>query len=465
MPHRYRASLLLLALSLALSPRASFAAKAFVFETDYSTGSLSAVNTATRVPACDVASPHSDARLRWYNGRLYVINRFGADNIQVVDPATYGTLLQFSVGNGANPYDIAFASPAKAYVTRYESANLWIVNPATGAHTGTISLAAFADADGIPEMDHLMMVGPLLFVSLQRVNRNAGFTPTAFSLVAVIDTRTDTLVDCDAAAPGVQAIALALKNPVTAFQFDRATSRLLLGCVGFYGALDGGIERIDPVALASAGVAAREDSLGGDIADVVWRDAAKSYAIVSDASFNTLLVSFSPTTGRRLATVYAPGGFTLGDAELDGDQLWVCDGSFSAPGVRVFSTVTDLAVGGAITCSLPPASLVFESASGQVSGVTPQAPRLALSLPAPNPATGRSLLALTLPAAAHAEVAVYDALGRRVRMLAEGTLGAGVTPLEWRLDDAAGRRVAAGLYLVRARVADETATRRVLVTH
>ncbi|MEO7866835.1 MAG: FlgD immunoglobulin-like domain containing protein [Candidatus Eisenbacteria bacterium] len=464
MPHRTSKLIVLLALASLAQPHAAIAGKAFVFETDYSTGSFSAVNTSTHAPSCDVASVHSDARLRWYGGRVYVVNRFGADNIQVIDPATYVTLNQFSVGNGANPYDIAFASPTKAYVTRYERTELWVVDPSTGAHTGTISLAAFADADGIPEMDHLMMVGPLLFVSLQRLDRNAGFIPTAFSLVAVIDTRTDTVVDCDAATAGVQAITLQLTNPVTAFQFDRTTSRLLLGCVGYYGALDGGIERIDPVGLASAGVAAGEDSLGGDVADLVWRDGAKSYAIVSDASFNTLLISWSPTTGRKLATVYAPGGFTLGDAEISGTELWVCDGSLASPGVRVFSTTTDTQVGGAITCSLPPASLTFDAPSGQVSGVEPQAAALALSLPAPNPVATQMRIALTLPRPARAEVSVFDPSGRRVAGLLDGEQPAGSQSLAWRLEDAQGRPVAAGLYLVRARVAGQTVTRRVLVT-
>ncbi len=464
MPRRFPLPLLLLALASLAVPHAAHAAKAFVFETDYSTGSFSAVNTTTHAPSCDVASVHSDARLRWYAGRVYVVNRFGADNIQVIDPATYATVKQFSVGNGANPYDIAFASPTKAYVTRYERTDLWVVDPTSGAHTGTISLAAFADADGIPEMDHLMMVGPLLFVSLQRVNRNAGFIPTDTSLVAVIDTRTDTVVDCNPSVPGVQAIALQLENPVTAFQFDPVTSRLLLGCVGFYGALDGGIERIDPVSLASEGVVAREDSLGGDVADIVWRDGAKSYAIVSDAAYNTLLISWSPATGRKLATVYAPGGFVLGDAEISGNELWVCDGSFVSPGVRVFSTTTDTQQGGAITCSLPPSSLTFETATGQVSGVEPMVAGLALSLPVPNPVSTRARLMLTLPRTANAQVAVFDAAGRRVRDLLQAELPAGVTPVDWALEDAEGRAVAAGLYLVRARVGGQSVIRRVLVT-
>ena len=454
----------LLALALAAPPLHAAESRAFVLETDFSTGSFSAVNLATKAPACDVASVFEDAGLRYHAGRVYVVNRLGADNIQELDPVTYATLLQFSVGNGANPHDIAFASPTKAYVTRYETTDLWIVNPQTGAKTGSISLAAFADADGIPEMDREQMVGPLLFVSLQRVNRNAGFTPTDSALVAVVDTRADTVVDCDPALPGTQAILLPHTNPVTAFQFDPATSRLLIGCAGNYGVLDGGVDRVDPVALRADGTAATEDSLGGDIGDVVWKDGSKAYAIVSDASFNTSLVSWSPQTGRRLATLYAPGGFTLADAALDDrGGLWVANSSTTTPGLHVFDTATDTPVGGTIACALPPAAIAFDDAAAGVAGVPPAAPVLALGAPRPDPARAQVALALALPAAGAVDVRVFDAAGRAVRTLASGWRAAGAGTVAWDLRDAGGRRVAPGLYLVRARAGALAVVRRVAV--
>ena len=355
--------------------------------------------------------------------------------------------------------------PTHAYVTRYESADLWIVNPVTGSHDGTISLAALADADGIPEMDRMMMVGPLLFVSLQRVNRNAGFQPTDSSLVAVIDTRTDQLVDCDAAHAGVQGILLPRVNPVTPFVFDAPRTRLYLGCVGHYGALDGGIVRVDPAGLVADGVAAPEDSLGGDVLDVAFRDDDRAYAIVSDAAFNTSLIRWSPVTGRRLDTLYSPSGFSLADCELSpaGDELWVCNSSFGAPGIQVFSTATQLPIGGPITCTLPPQGITFDAATGQVAGVN-TAPALALAFapPSPNPARESVRLALSSPAAGAVDVAVLDLAGRRVRSLSRD-VAAGVAELTWDLRDDAGRRVPPGLYFASARSGPERVTRALLV--
>jgi hypothetical protein len=425
------------------------------------------MDAATRAASCDVASVHSDARVRWYDGRVYVINRFGADNIEVLDGTSFGLVRQFSVGNGANPYDIAFASPTRAYVTRYEKPDLWIVNPATGTHDGTISLAGLADADGVPEMDHLLMVGPLLFVALQRVDRNNGFLPTDSSLVAVIDTRTDQLVDCDAAHAGVQGILLPRTNPVTPFVFDAPRTRLYLGCAGHYGQPDGGIVRLDPAALVADGVAAVEDSLGGDVLDIAFRDDARAYAIVSDAAFNTSLIRWSPVTGRRLDTLYSPGGFSLADVELtpSGNEAWVCNSSFGSPGIRIFSTTTQAQVAGPITCTLPPQGLTFDAATSQVAGVSDaRTPALALAPPAPNPARGPVRLVLRAPEAGTLSVAMLDAAGRRVRDLSLA-VAAGPVELTWDLRDQAARLVPPGLYFASARLGAERVVRTVLVLH
>jgi DNA-binding beta-propeller fold protein YncE len=454
----------LVAALVLLAPPAR-AARAYVVESDFSTGSFSSVNAQTKSPACDVASVSSDARVRWYDGRVYVVNRFGADNIEVLDGASFALIRQFSVGNGSNPYDIAFASPTKAYVTRYETADLWIVNPATGAHTGTISLAALADADGIPEMDRLEMVGPMLFISLQRVNRNAGFQPTDSSLVAVVDTRVDQLVDCDPVAPGVQGILLPFANPVTPFVFDEPRTRLYLGCVGRYGLADGGIVRVDPVALRADGVVAGEAALGGDVLDLAWFDDGRAYAIVSDPSSNTQLIRWSPVTGQREDTLYQPGGFSLADAEVtpDGSEVWVCNSSFGAPGIHVFSCATGLQVGPAITCTLPPQGISFDAATTQVAGVEGQARAVSFAPPAPNPARGPVRLAFSLPPGGTASVAILDVSGRRLRGWTGIAAAAGAVELSWDLTDDAGRRVPPGVYLASVRTGHDVRSHRILV--
>lgn len=366
-----RRALALLALAALLagcSPSGSITApftfgadRAFVLTSDFQTGGLSVIDLDTRQVAANVATvlPHADATLRVHGGLIYVVNRFGQDNIQVIDPGkNYATIRQFSTENGSNPQDIVFATTLKAYISRYRSADLWVVDPRSGLRRNTISLAAFADGDGLPEMARMALVGPYLFVACQRLTNFVAVNP---SVVVVIDTRTDRIVDVDPATPGVQAIPLTGRNPVTDLVYDAGTRTLLVGCVGLYGALDGGIERIDAVTLQDLGYAITEAALGGDVGDIAWNGPDHSYAIVSDASFDASVVAWSATTGAKLGTVYAPGGFSLPDCEVnDRGELYVCDNRFTSPGVRVFRASADTLLAGPLDTGLPPSQIAFE---------------------------------------------------------------------------------------------------------
>jgi len=450
-------------------PASAAESKAFVVTSDFSTGTLGAVDLATRVVSSDVASLGSDAVLRWHGGLLHVVNRFGADNIQVVDPAQgYATVRQFSVGNGSNPQDIAFVSPTKAYVSRYGSADLLVVNPsaANGQPMSSISLAAFADGDGLPEMSRMIRIGRYLFVACQRLT---SFQPLNPSVIVVVDTETDAVVDVDPGTPGTQAIPLSTRNPITTFEYDRAQARLLIGCTGHFNALDGAVEGINPFTFQNLGPVVSEQQLGGDLTDIAWHTATHAYALVIQGNSNRL-VTWNPSTGLKLATIFtASGGFSLPDCEInDRGELYVCKNPSmpspgDLPGMLVFSTTTDALLAGPLYLGLPPIVVTFDHVTDEVTAA-PEAPTaFRVAGPWPNPARGGVRLAVRLEAAADAEISVFDLAGRRVRTLASGRWEAGERAVEWDLSDAAGRPVPTGLYLVRARIGDRLVVRRLTV--
>jgi hypothetical protein len=130
--HRYTIALLLMSSALAWIAPGAFAQTAptppplgvaFVVTTDFSTGSYSVVDLASLTPFNDLnpGGIHSDAIARYdpTTARVYVVNRLGADSIQVVDPQQ-GFITppgaELSVGNGSNPQDIVVLSPDKASV-------------------------------------------------------------------------------------------------------------------------------------------------------------------------------------------------------------------------------------------------------------------------------------------------------------------------------------------------------------
>jgi hypothetical protein len=465
-----RAAGLCLALHLApVAPAWAADTKAFAFTSDFSTGSLSVVNLATRTVSQDVEPVNSDAALRYDNGALYVVNRFGGDNIQVIDPVLFGTLRQFSVGNGSNPQDITFVSPTKAYVSRYGSASLLVVNPSNinGLPQSSISLAGFADGDGLPEMAHMIRIDRYLFVACQRLTNFAASNP---SVVVVVDTQTDQVVDVDPGTPGVQAIPLSLRNPVTSFEYDKANARLLIGCAGNFGVLDGGVEAIDPYQLTNQGVRITETELGGDINDVVWHTATHAYALVGNGAVNRLVV-WNPTTGLKTATpLTVNGGFSLPDMEMnDRNELYVCKNPSPAtgtdlPGLLVFNTATDALLAGPLNTGLPPIAVTFDHPTDtplSVPGST--AASLELRGPWPNPARNTTRLSLRLGQEANVDVSILDAAGRRVRHLLNERRSAGETSLSWDLRDDGGRSVGLGLYFVRVDIGEERSGRSVVV--
>ena len=91
------------------------------------------------------------------------------------------------MGNGTNPQDIEVVAADKAYVTLYERSEVLVVDPRDGTEIDRIDLSAFADADGLPEIADIARVGQRLYVSCQRLDRNATWGPADDSFFAVID--------------------------------------------------------------------------------------------------------------------------------------------------------------------------------------------------------------------------------------------------------------------------------------
>lgn len=447
--------LTLLAALLCSVPATATHTTAIVTTSDWSTGQVSVVDLDTRAATNGLASVHSDTFLRWHDQRIYVGNRFGQDNIQVISPsAGYATVRQYSVGNGSNPADIAYVSPNKSYVTRYEESALWIVD-SLGTMTGSISLAAWADADGVPEMAAMYRIESRVFVAVQRLDRNDNFAPTDTSYVVVVDADADTVL---------KSIRLMGTNPFSRFEFDPTATRLMISCVGAFGVLDGGIEAIDPVNLVSLGFVISESTMGGEASDVVWRGPDRSFAIINDVAFNTSLIAWKPLDGSLLGSLYAPGGFVITDAALnDRDELWVGNNGFSAPGLFVFDASSGSLLAGPISTGLPPIKVTFDDATGTVLDAPSARPQFAMSAPWPNPASGVVRLSLSLEKPGSIDVAAFDVTGRRVRTLLSGDVPAGPRELRWELRDRRGRRLGAGTYWIRAASAGGVVTRRLVL--
>lgn len=336
---------------------------AFITTTDFETGSSSVIwLDGSYTVAQDVTPVHSDAVARYYEGLIYVVNQFGADNIQILDPGNnFVTVRQFSVGNGSNPKDIAFVNKTKAYVTRYSSTELWIVDPSSGSHIGTIDLSSLSDEDGIPEMDRMIRIGSHLFITVQRIDRDSDWGPVGLSYLAVVDVNADTLIDTNSGQAGTQPITLTGTNPFSDIEIDPATGKLCVACVGDWGVQDGGIELVNQATFESEGFLLTEAVVLGDITDVELVSEQRGYVIITDVNYHNTLMSFNPQTGEIIETVYAPRDFVLQDIELSpAGQLFLADRSTTNPGIRIYDAETGEELTTApINVRLPPYDITF----------------------------------------------------------------------------------------------------------
>jgi hypothetical protein len=99
-----------------------------------------------------------------------------------------------------------------------------------------------------------------------------------------------------------------------------------------------------------------------------------------------------------------------------------------------------------------------------VSVPDPEAPRLALAPPGPNPtgATGAEIR-FSLAAPGPTTLAIYDVTGRRVNTLLSRFLPQGPHSVRWDATDERGARVAGGVYFLRLAAAGRTLVRSVVV--
>ena len=89
---------------------------------------------------------------------------------------------------------------------------------------------------------------------------------------------------------------------------------------------------------------------------------------------------------------------------------------------------------------------------------------LAFAGPAPSPAGGAVRLAIAVPGPSRVGLTVFDAAGRRVKVVASQSLGGGRHAWTWDLRRESGERVEAGIYFARLVVNDRVArSRRIVV--
>jgi hypothetical protein len=447
-----------IALAAALMLAAAAAAAdplAWIVTTDYSTfGRVRSLEGSDPVAVSgDLATIPGDAVGRHHDGLVYIVGRGASSVLQVYDPAAgFALLREFSLGAGRNPQDIAFDTAGEAYVPCYDTAELLRIDADAGTILGSYSTAAFADADGLPETSWCAADGDRLYIACQKLDRANWYGPSGPGALLVFDMAAEAWLDMDQQAPGVQPIALAGGNPYTRLHLDGAT--LAVGCAGWFGLADGGIELVDLAAGQSAGYAVTEAELGGDVLAVI-PDGDAWLSLVSDASFAT---GVRRSEAGGTVTIDASSSYVHADLWLDGGRLHVLDRTTGAAGVRVLDPVSGADLGGgAVSTGLPPFMFVTPASAPAAAPLPSVNAALVLGPAAPNPCNPRSVMAVQGRPGRPVPVTVVDVRGRRVATATVPTDGEGRGQYVFTGRDDGGRPLPAGVYRVTARDGGRTA--------
>ncbi|MGE0085781.1 MAG: hypothetical protein AB7S75_15330 [Desulfococcaceae bacterium] len=325
----------------------------------------------------------SDTSVSAYENFFYRIERYQSDNITKFDIAApsvpvwqFSTLDSGETGS-SNPYGLYFVSSQKAYLLRYGKSKAWIVNPsatvASAFKIGELDLSAYADDDGVPEMNSAVIANGKLFVTLQRLDQNNSWLPSNTAYMAVFDTATDTEINTGTANDdGVKGIALPIRN-IGAVQYLEENSNIYVQGVGDYGSswsgrdpeYSGGIVRIDPATYTVSLILDDGDAENhpyGNISGMSIVSADKGYFVGYAGWGDNTLYEFSPSDGSVSGIANESlknkniAGMESGAYADENGMLWVCN---QTDAEVVILDTSDNSIDETISTNLNPVRVVF----------------------------------------------------------------------------------------------------------
>jgi len=318
---------------------------------DYSSYGISAITVdpkaGPRIAVNNLLAGSNGSTVKAFGQYYYRMEQFQANNVTKVDISSPNTpIWQYSTqdtgeASSSNPYDLVFVSSTKAYLLRYGSTKVWIVNPSTTSETGfkigELDLSAYTDADGAPEMCCGVIANNKLFIVMQRL---VDWCPSDIAYVAVFDTTTDTEINTGMGSGTMIGVPLTVKNP-NSIQYMAENNRIYIQGIGSYpgGSCDpvyeytGGIESINPATYASSIVLDDGDATThpyGAISGMLIASSTKGYFVGYAGWGDNTLYAFNPTTGVVSGAVTGVqniniSGMNSGTYLDKNAMMWVCD--------------------------------------------------------------------------------------------------------------------------------------------
>ena len=320
--------------SVAVSSSSEAIATTFVFGSDYTNGELRWVVDGKI--SDDKLSFNQDSKIVSVDGNLFVLERYGADNLALVDVSKKKVKWQIDLGADANPSDVVKANDNEVWLALDGAAKFVKVAVKDGKITKTVKTDAFAQAEGqSPHLVDFEVSGDTLFALFQRYTSENWVTSfPAPGLLAMYKLNDGTLLDT---------IGLAKKNPIA---MGFAKGKLYVGSMAEYNDSWGtdaddarGIEVVD-FAKKTTSIVVDGAKLGGGIyAFVVDAKNAVAYASIYKVGGNVpvVKVDLAKKTVETVSGIADAEGSLVVDAA---GVLYAGDRSYGASSVYTYNAGT-----------------------------------------------------------------------------------------------------------------------------
>ncbi|TWX59500.1 cadherin repeat domain-containing protein [Colwellia hornerae] len=325
----------------------------------------------------------SDYTVRSYNKDVFHIGRYNIDaiskyNADALDTEVWSyTTQDTGDSNTRNPYDLVSVSESKAYLLRYGSDKVWIVNPQATQFEdfklGELNLASYIadnNSNGTPNPASATIADGKLFIAMQRLSDS--FSPNT-AYVAVFDTATDEEIETNADADdNLKGIPLQGLNPLSHSIVSQGDT-VYVTTRNSYSSSELALSRIEAIAtsdynLSSVLSAADiENNTGAFIGSSVVVSKTKGYFVASETFFTpsyyelSTVYTFNPTTGVIANEKIADTGTEqISYIALDAANfLWLSVSNPENPGVDVINTETNLKALPRLATELNPSAIAF----------------------------------------------------------------------------------------------------------
>lgn len=283
----------------------------------------------------------SDPTVRRIGDELFVINRFGGDNVTVLDAATLELVDQYATGAGSNPQDVAVVG-SKLYVAALGTGSVIVIDRADDGAMTEIDISALDD-DGVPDCTSVIAQGNKVYVACGLLD---AFFPVEDGVLVVIDSSND-LFDT---------VTMPDQNPVGWF-IEQGNDLLITLQPSFSSTDSGCLARVITGATTTVECGPSSADLDGFVTRAVVVDDLLLATVMKYAEDFTSTSKLVWIDGATISESQTPGTMSPQDLAVCGDHVFVADKAADAEGIRIFgladTTLTEETTA-ALDVGLPP---------------------------------------------------------------------------------------------------------------